>query len=124
MNTEPAIKSKLVIESGAVNLARNRAERAALELSQVGSIYAVLLATDWQVLSIPFIFEHLDDYEEIAKRVGCSLVTVKRDDSGGLEHLLFMTRLAGLDDDQYLECMNDTADKLDYTLPRRTKDDS
>ncbi len=121
MKSTTAQKSNVTQPSCTEALARQRAELAASELAQIGSIYAILLATDWQVQSIPLTFEHLGHYEEVAARSGCSLVTVRRDDSGGLEHLLFMTRIAGLDDDQYLECLPDLTEPLDYTLPRRNQ---
>jgi hypothetical protein len=100
--------------------AREEAELAATLLAQSPSKVAVLLAADWQVRSIPFVFEHLAQYEGVAAGSGWSLITVKRDDFGGFEHLLFMTRLPGLADDQYLDCLDGNT-PLDYTLPPRKK---
>ncbi|MEQ1934902.1 MAG: hypothetical protein ABL962_13665 [Fimbriimonadaceae bacterium] len=100
-----------------IEKAREEAEMVASFLQHFPSKTSALLAADWQVRSIPFVFDHVDLYKEIAKRAGCYLVEVNRDDSGGIEHLLFMTRVLGLDDDQYLDCL-DGKTPLDYTIPK------
>lgn len=67
---------------------------------------AVLLVRGWHVQGIPFAFEHLPLYEDLANNAGCSIVSVTRPEAGGEEHLLFATRVPGLTDQQCLDCIH------------------
>jgi len=91
------------------NSLRQDAERALQFLIFSSTKPAVLLARDWHVLGIPFGFEHLALYQEIAAAEHCFIVTVDRADAGGIEHLLFATRFKGLRDEEYLACIDDAS---------------
>src|SRR6185436_93107 len=62
---------------------RQTTEGAVHLLLSSSSKAAVLLARDWHVLGIPFGFEHMALYEEIAASSHCFIVTVTRPEAGG-----------------------------------------
>ncbi len=89
-----------------LSTARAEATRCVDYLIANPSKIAALLARDWQVLSTPYAFEHSDLYQKIAARAHLHVVAIHREEAGGLEHLLFLTRDEGLLDAEYLACID------------------
>ena len=92
-----------------MNTARQDAEGALHFLTSASAKPAVLLARAWHVLGIPFAFEHMNLYDEVARASQCTIVTVVRPEAGGQEHLVFAARVSGLTDEQCLACISDSA---------------
>jgi hypothetical protein len=94
------------LEAGeGVNTVREDAEGSLHFLNFTSRKPAVLLARAWHVIGIPFAFEHLALYREVAAASRCTIVEISRPEAGGLEHLIFAARIAGLSDDEYLDCI-------------------
>ena len=83
---------------------RKDAEFAATVLS-ISTKPAVLLVKEWHALRVPFAFEHLGLFQEIAARFNFTLVALARPEAGGFEHLLLMAQRRDLLDQEYLDCI-------------------
>lgn len=87
---------------------RQTAESAVHFLVNTSVKPAVLLVRSWHVLGIPFAYEHMNLYQEVAAASKCFIVAITRPEAGGEEHLLFVARVSGLTDEQYLACIEPT----------------
>ena len=96
-------------ENRRANTVRQDAGHAIQFLTFTSQVPAVLLARDWHVSGIPFVFEHFALYQEIAAAAHCFIVQIDRTEAGGIEHLLFATRTRGLKDEEYLACIDETS---------------
>src|SRR5690349_16946977 len=83
---------------------RRDAERAVVHLLTSPEKIAVLVASEWHVQGVPFEFEFLPIYRDVAAESRCAIVTLAREEAGGLEHLLFVARAEGLPYAEYLAC--------------------
>ena len=90
-----------------MNTVREDAEGSLHFLNFTSDKPAVLLARAWHVAGIPFAFEHMETYRAVAAASQCTLVEIAREEAGGLEHLVFATRIQGLSNAAYLACIED-----------------
>lgn len=73
---------------------------------------AILVAKEWRVVNGDYMFEHIKVYEDVALKSGCCVVSLAREQEGGIENLLFIAKRPDLSEAELLSCM-----KIDPTQP-------
>ena len=88
-----------------MNSAREDAEGSLHFLNCISAKPAILLARAWRPCRIPFVYEQMDLYREVAAASNCTIVEFARPEAGGLNHLVFAARVPGLTNAEYLACL-------------------
>ena len=95
--------------SRGMSTVRQDAEGAVHFLLFTSTRPAVLLARAWHVLGIPFAFEHMALYEEVALASRCFVVKITKAEAGGQEHLLFAARTPDVTAEECLASIGDSS---------------
>ena len=103
---ETSLTSSETSSKGTANAVRRSANQAARLLGFDPLRTAVLLTSEWHVPEVPFAFEHMALYQEVADESNFVIVALSQPEAGGLEHLLFMARQNDLQATEYLACID------------------